>query len=211
MRSIIVSGGKAPSKELLKEYIKDDDYIVGVDKGCNILKEIEVTPNIILGDFDSIDKEVLNYYKDKNVKIEKFNAEKDYTDTDLGYIKALEVNPSEIILFGATGSRIDHMLGNIGILLKGLRENIKVTIVDDNNKMYAVNKSSLVKKEEGRVISFHALSDIVKNLTIKNGKYPLNNYNMTLLEPRAICNEFLDDDIYIEFDSGIILILYTKD
>ncbi|CUP68375.1 thiamine diphosphokinase [Clostridium baratii] len=211
MRSIIVSGGKAPSKELLKEYIKDDDYIVGVDKGCNILKEIEVTPNIILGDFDSIDKEVLNYYKDKNVKIEKFNAEKDYTDTDLGYIKALEVNPSEIILFGATGSRIDHMLGNIGILLKGLRENIKVTIVDDNNKMYAVNKSSLVKKEEGRVISFHALSDVVKNLTIKNGKYPLNNYNMTLLEPRAICNEFLDDDIYIEFDSGIILILYTKD
>ena len=211
MRSIIVSGGKAPSKELLKEYIKDDDYIVGVDKGCNILKEIEVTPNIILGDFDSIDKEVLNYYKDKNVKIEKFNAEKDYTDTDLGYIKALEVNPSEIILFGVTGSRIDHMLGNIGILLKGLRENIKVTIVDDNNKMYAVNKSSLVKKEEGRVISFHALSDVVKNLTIKNGKYPLNNYNMTLLEPRAICNEFLDDDIYIEFDSGIILILYTKD
>lgn len=211
MRSIIVSGGKSPSKELLKEYIKDDDYIVGVDKGCNILKEIEVTPNIILGDFDSIDKEVLNYYKDKNVKIEKFNAEKDYTDTDLGYIKALEVNPSEIILFGATGSRIDHMLGNIGILLKGLRENIKVTIVDDNNKMYAVNKSSLVKKEEGRVISFHALSDVVKNLTIKNGKYPLNNYDMTLLEPRAICNEFLDDDIYIEFDSGIILILYTKD
>ena len=211
MRSIIVSGGKAPSKELLKEYIKDDDYIVGVDKGCNILREIEVTPNIILGDFDSIDKEVLNYYKDKGVKIEKFNPEKDYTDTDLGYIKALEVNPSEIILFGATGSRIDHMLGNIGILLKGLRENIKVTIVDDNNKMYAVNKSSLVKKEEGRVISFHALSDVVKNLTIKNGKYPLNNYDMTLLEPRAICNEFLDDDIYIEFDSGIILILYTKD
>lgn len=211
MRSIIVSGGKAPSKELLKEYIKDDDYIVGVDKGCNILREIEVTPNIILGDFDSIDKEVLNYYKDKGVKIEKFNPEKDYTDTDLGYIKALEVNPSEIILFGATGSRIDHMLGNIGILLKGLRENIKVTIVDDNNRMYAVNKSSLVKKEKGCVISFHALSDVVKNLTIKNGKYPLNNYDMTLLEPRAICNEFLDDDIYIEFDSGIILILYTKD
>lgn len=211
MRSIIVSGGKAPSKELLKEYIKDDDYIVGVDKGCNILREIEATPNIILGDFDSIDKEVLNYYKDKGVKIEKFNPEKDYTDTDLGYIKALEVNPSEIILFGATGSRIDHMLGNIGILLKGLRENIKVTIVDDNNRMYAVNKSSLVKKEKGCVISFHALSDVVKNLTIKNGKYPLNNYDMTLLEPRAICNEFLDDDIYIEFDSGIILILYTKD
>ena len=140
MRSIIVSGGKAPSKELLKEYIKDDDYIVGVDKGCNILREIEATPNIILGDFDSIDKEVLNYYKDKGVKIEKFNPEKDYTDTDLGYIKALEVNPSEIILFGATGSRIDHMLGNIGILLKGLRENIKVTIVDDNNRMYAVIK-----------------------------------------------------------------------
>ncbi|MGL4570962.1 MAG: thiamine diphosphokinase [Clostridium sp.] len=211
MRSIVVSGGKAPSKDLLRSYLKDDDYIIGVDSGCNILKELNIKPNLILGDFDSINKEVLSFFENSNVKIEKFNSEKDYTDTDLGYRRAIGVNPSEVIMFGVTGSRIDHMLGNIGILLKGLKDNVKITIIDDNNKMFIVNENSTIKKEVGSVISFHALSDVVKNLTIKNGKYPLNNYDMTLLEPRAICNEFLDEDILIEFDSGNILVLYTRD
>ena len=84
-------------------------------------------------------------------------------------------------------------------------------IIDDNNRIYLVNKNSIIKKEEGKVISFHALSDVVKKFTIKNAKYNLTNYDMTILKPRAICNEFLDDDIEISFDSGIILVMYSID
>ncbi len=76
---------------------------------------------------------------------------------------------------------------------------------------YLHNKSTVIKKDAGKVISFHALSDEVKNFNITGGKYPLENYNMKILEPRAICNEFLDGDINISFDSGIILVLYTND
>lgn len=51
MRAIIISGGKAPSKELLLSYIKEDDILIGIDKGCDVFYEYNITPNIILGDF----------------------------------------------------------------------------------------------------------------------------------------------------------------
>lgn len=211
MRAIIVSGGKPPSKELLLNNLNDKDFIIGVDKGCNTLYENGIIPNIIVGDFDSVDNDVLEFYKEKNVLINKFRTDKDYSDTDLGYEKAKECGATEILLFGATGNRLDHMLGNIGILFKALKDKIDMKIIDDNNKIFLIDKSTKLKGKYGDLISFHAMSDIVTNINIKNARYSLANYNMSLLEPRAICNEFLNEDIEITFDEGKILVLYSTD
>lgn len=211
MRAIIVSGGNKPSKELLMSYIKDDDYIIGVDKGCNALYEYGITPNEILGDFDSADLKIIDYFKNKKVKNQTFPPEKDYTDSDLGYIVAKERGFKDIIFFGATGTRVDHMLANIGIMIKANRENIHMEIVDDNNRMFIINKKTTLKGKYGQLLGFHALSDVVKNVSIKGAKYTLENYDMTLLEPRAICNEFLDEDVTISFDDGLILVIYSND
>ena len=131
MRAVIVTGGNSPSKELLDRYLKKDDFIIGVDKGCNCLYENQIEPRVILGDFDSINGLVLDYYINKGITIEKFKPEKDYSDTDLAYRKAVEMGAKEVILFGATGTRVDHMLGNIGIMLKALKDNIHLEIIDD--------------------------------------------------------------------------------
>ncbi|MDS0524935.1 thiamine diphosphokinase [Clostridium sp. SHJSY1] len=211
MRAIVVSGGYKPSKELLLSYIKKDDFIIGVDKGCNCLYEYEIEPDMILGDFDSAKKEVIESFKAKGTKILTFNPEKDYTDTDLGYEKAKEVGATEILFFGATGSRVDHSLGNVGILLKSLREEVKTEIIDDHNRILLIDKETTFKGKYGELISFHSLSDIVINVNIKGAKYELSNYDMTLLEPRAICNEFIDSDIVISFNSGIIMVIFPVD
>ena len=68
MRAIIISGGKAPSKELLLSYIKEDDMLIGVDKGCNAFYEYNITPHLILGDFDSAKKEYIEEFIKRGVK-----------------------------------------------------------------------------------------------------------------------------------------------
>ena len=211
MRAIIISGGKAPSKELLLSYIKEDDMLIGVDKGCNTFYEYNITPHLILGDFDSAKKEYVEEFKKRGVKFEKYNPEKDYTDTHLGYIKAKENGADEIIMFGVTGTRLDHTLANLGILFMALKDKIKLEIIDDNNRSFLIDKKTTFKGQEGQLISFHALSNVVKNVNITGAKYSLKNYDMTLLEPRAICNEFLDKDITISFDEGIIMVIFPID
>lgn len=210
MRSVIVSGGTAPSKELLLKYIKSDDFIIGVDKGCDALYKYNIKPNIVLGDFDSASSEVVEYFKKEIEDFRKYKPEKDYTDTDLGYITAKENGATEILLFGATGTRLDHMFGNIGIMLKALRENIDLKIIDNYNITYLIDKKTTFSGKFGEEISFHAISDVVKNVEIKGAKYELHSYDMTLFEPRAICNQFIDSDITISFDSGIIMVDYPK-
>lgn len=211
MRAIIVSGGNPPSKELLLSHIKKDDFIIGVDKGCNCLAEYNIMPNLILGDFDSAKKEIIDSFINKGVKSERFRPDKDYTDTDLGYEKAKENGATDILLFGATGTRLDHMLGNIGIMLKSLKENIKLNIIDDNNEITLIDKPTTFQGTYGDLLSFHAISDVVKNVNITGAKYTLENYDMTLFEPRAICNEFIDKDITISFTEGKVLVIRPRD
>ena len=211
MRCIIVTGGNPPSKDLLLSYLKNEDYLIGVDKGCNALFEFGLKPNLILGDFDSVSSEVMSYYRESGVDILKFQPEKDYSDTDLGYRKAIELGAKEILLFGATGTRMDHMLGNVGLLMKSLRDYVRLEIIDDNNRIYLIDKSTRIQGEAEGIISFHAAIDVVKNINIRGAKYDLVNYDMTLFEPRAICNEFIGKDIDITFDSGIIMVIFSKD
>lgn len=210
-RAVIVTGGNPPSKKLLLSKMAKGDFVIGVDKGCNCLYEYGIVPNLILGDFDSAKKEVIEELKKSGANILQFEPEKDYTDTDLGYVKAKELGYSNILLFGATGSRVDHALGNLGILLKSLNDGVRLEIIDDNNRMFLVDKDSRFSGEFGQLISFHALSDTVKSFNITGAKYELKNYDMKLLEPRAICNEFIDSEIVITFDSGIILVIYPTD
>lgn len=207
----IISGGNPPSEKLLKDYLSEVDFIIAADKGCECLYNYNIVPDLLIGDFDSANKEILNKARLKIKEILKFPPEKDYTDTEIALMEAAKRGAEKILLFGATGSRMDHTLGNIGLLLIAKEKGIILEIIDDNNRIYLGKNKMILHGSYGDNISFHALSDRVVNLEIKGGKYTLESYDMTLLAPRAICNEFIDTPIEISYDSGDLLILHSKD
>ena len=211
MKAVIVTGGKKPSKSLLKSYLEKDDFIIGVDSGCNCLYEYKVYPDIIMGDFDSAHEEAIRFLEEKNIKKVSFNTDKDYSDTQLAYEKAKELGYKNIILFGATGSRLDHSLGNIGLLFDALKNKIDLEIIDDNNRIFFIDKPTTLQGDYGQTLSFMPMSYTVSGVTIEGAKYLLDDYDMTILEPRAISNEFLNKDITISFRSGIIMVIYSRD
>lgn len=211
MKAIIVTGGNKPSKKLLNSYIKSGDLIIGADKGSEYLYDYEIMPNIILGDFDSISEEKLKKIEEKQVEIIKFPPEKDYTDTEIAIMEATKRGADTIYLFGGLGTRADHSLGNIGLLLTTKNKGARLLIVDDHNKMYLADKNMSLNGSQGEIISFHALSDVVKGFEIRGAKYNLNSYDMHLLDPRAVCNEFIDTPINIKYESGELLIIHAID
>ena len=208
----IISGGTPPSKYLLEKYLGKIEYIIAADSGCECLYEYKITPNLIVGDFDSINESIFIEMKKSVKEIIEFPPEKDYTDTEIAVIEGIKRGAKKIYLFGCTGSRIDHMLGNIGLLLNYKKKGIELEILDDKNRMYLAHKKMILNGEYGENIGFHAISDVVKNLKIKGAKYNIENgYDMKLLDPRAICNEFLDSPIEISFDEGELLIIHSID
>lgn len=212
MKIVIVSGGNPPSYELISEELKDSSSLICADSGGECLYRYNIVPNFLMGDFDSISREALEFFlKQEKCIIDTYPQDKDFTDTELVLNKAVQLGANEIVFLGCTGTRIDHLMGNIGMLLRCLKLNIKAYIKDNNNIIEIADKPIRIKKEKGTIFSLQAYCDKVKDLNIRGAKFELEHYDLTLGDPRTISNEFLNKDVDIDFKSGILLIFYSKD
>lgn len=212
MKCLIVAGGVKPKDEIIKKYASQCNLIIGVDKGCNYLFETRIKPNYIVGDFDSSKKDIIEKLVEWGSIKYQYQCEKNFTDSEEAFELAISKGAKEIIFLGSTGQRFDHTLGNLGLLLKALKLNIKAKIVDDRNQIFLVNKSATIKKVSCyKYISFLAYNDTVKEFTIKNAKYNLDKYTLEVGDSRTVSNEFLNEEINIEISNGNILVILSKD
>ena len=215
MKTLIVTGGKL-EKEFLLKTIKESEFetIIAVDNGLKILSEIKVNPQHIVGDFDTVKREILEKYKENtSIKIHKFNPIKDNTDTDIAIRLAVELKSDEIIILGAIGTRIDHLLGNIHVLKYALDSNIKCKIIDENNEIQLIDKTTILKKKDmtKKYISLIPLTEKVENINLKGFKYELKNGTLTIGSSLGISNEISKQEAIIEFDNGILIMINSKD
>lgn len=212
MKVLIVGGGNEPSGKLLEDYAKKVDKIIGVDRGCSYLLKNNIYPHYIVGDFDSINRDDIKKLEIDSIKKFKYNCEKDSTDSDIAMEIALNMEFSEIYMIAMTGSRLDHSFANLGLLSKANGAGAKAYIINETNKIYLLEESSKIKKDNSyRYISFLAYCDKVENFNIKNAKYNLENYTLYLGDNRTVSNEFLEEDIELEFTKGKILVIFSKD
>ena len=91
--------------------------IIAGDKGLEALYQLKMIPNHVVGDFDSVSSEILEFYKKQpQIIFHTYRAEKDNTDTDIALKLAIQLKSSKITMLGALGKRMDHALANIHIL-----------------------------------------------------------------------------------------------
>jgi thiamine pyrophosphokinase len=210
MRAIVIGGGEAPSKELILSYLDKEALIIAADGGANILYEYNMTPQYLLGDFDSISPQIFEEIQG-SCDVIKFPVEKDYTDSDLALDKATELGATEVVFLGCTGKRVDHFLGNICVLYRALKRGILAYIVDEYNILYLIDKPTLLKGEKGDTFSLLSYFQNVKGLTITGAKYSLKNFDLEVENNLTISNKFDCREVNIEFKSGVLLVNRCKD
>lgn len=211
MKAVIVSGGTPPSYGLIKQELRDSSCLICADSGANCLYKYNIYPDVIVGDLDSIHENALKYFECKNTNILKYPREKDCTDTEIALDKAIELGANEIVLLGNTGSRIDHLLGNLGMLLKCLKLDINAIIKDEHNSISISNKPIKIKGNIGDTFSLISYYENVENLSIMGAKYPLNNHYLEIGSALGISNEFLEEEVDITFTKGVLIVIFSKD
>ncbi|GCD09509.1 thiamine diphosphokinase [Clostridium tagluense] len=211
MKVIIISGGNPPSKEFITKEITEDTFLIGADSGANCLYDYNIEPHLLVGDFDSIDKGAFEYFKKGKCIIDIYPAEKDFTDTEIAAQKALCMKPNEIVFLGCIGSRVDHLLGNIGMLKICMENGVDACIKDENNDIRLVNTSTSLSGTVGQIFSLQSYGDEIIGLTIEGSKYPLNNYNLKTGQSITISNEFVLPQVELKFKSGTLMIILSSD
>ncbi len=209
MKAIIIASGKSINKEIFNDIYAENDFIICADGGLNYLDSLSMTPNLIVGDFDSVDKSLLVKYN--NVKIRKFLPEKDFTDTEIAVEEAISSGYKEIVIFGATGTRLDHTMANIMLIERYIKLNIDIKIIDDNNYIQILNKNIILDKKEGYYLSIIPITDYIEGITLRGLKYPLNNVKVKRGSTLCISNEVIDANAEILITSGVGLLFLSRD
>ena len=154
----------------------------------------------------------INHDKEQ-IEVCMLNPEKDDTDTEYAIREAIRRGAMEIVVIGATGTRIDHVLGNISLLGIGLEEQIKISLVDEHNRIRMINQPLTIRKAEqyGKYVSLIPFSEKVSGVTLRGLKYPLTDYTMGGFNSLGISNEIVSDEASISLSSGQLIVIESKD
>lgn len=166
---ILVLNGKISKKSELHPLIKKYDIIVCADGAANKLVDININPNIVIGDLDSINKKVrnnifTNFIHENNQNLNDF-------EKSLMWLKKEKYNDIDII--GFDGKRIDHTIGNFSIALKQI-SNFNLTIFTDSGIFYTIKKYRKIDNILNRYISVFSYKKNIK-ITTKGLQYELTN------------------------------------
>ena len=210
MKICIVLNGSVNDYNKTKQIIHKEnyDYIIGADGGCNHLYNMGILPNYVIGDLDSINKDLIKYYESKNIIFKKFPTHKDQTDAEICIHLAKTLNATEIHVIGALGGRIDHALSNIGLMYYVLEMGIEPKILTSEEEVVIIhNDTKVIKGKKGDTISILALKQDAIGVTLEKLEYPLNKARVSYLSPLGISNVMLEDECNITVEDGYLLVI----
>lgn len=234
MDILIISGG-AIDEAFALDFLSKKPFhqVIVADSGlafAHRAKKAGLNLNLthLVGDFDSVDPYILKQYKaDSKIEVREFRPEKDYTDTDIAVktaIKLIQENQKkgtdregdatpEICILGALGTRQDHALANIGLLLQPYSEGIEACIIDPWNKLTIIEDSYMISKSAqfGNYISLIPLSPQIKDITLTGFKYPLLHRDVVMGESLCVSNEIVDNVASIAIGEGKMLLVQSRD
>jgi len=215
---LVITGGTVDNKWLKSispSYFQSK--IIAADRGLFYAEQAGLFADYILGDFDSLPQGILDKYKEKEVKIRTYPPEKDYTDTHLALLWAVEEGAESVTIVGGMGTRFDHSFANIGLLSMLLEKGVKGEILDPHNRIFMMDQEHLgtvrIKKEgnEEQYISLIPYTEKVTGISLTGFKYPLKKETLTIGISRGISNELTEEEGLIQIEEGILIVCISKD
>lgn len=206
MKAVIIAHGFY-SKEALKREVEDANLVICSDGGSIYAYKEGIVPDLIVGDFDSISKEVYNHFKLLGTEFYEFPKDKDYTDTELCIDCAIDRGAKIITIVSGLGSRIDHSLINIGLLYKILKSKLKGYIATDDAYIYLCDDKIKLEGKKGDTLSLIPLTMEVNGIVTAGLKYPLDNGSISIGQSIGVSNEFLSKECSIQVKEGILIIV----
>jgi thiamine pyrophosphokinase len=210
MRVVIFAGGTLWPGKGFYDVMAGAEMVIAADSGAATALKYGYTPEIVVGDFDSLDMALLEVLSEKGSQIRRVEVEKDETDTELAVQVALEQGATSITLLGAIGgARFDHTMANI-LLLAGF-EGVPIRIVDGPMTCWLVRGpgSSAVDGYVGDLVSLMPLTSDASGIHTKGLFYPLRGETLHFGKPRGVSNVLIEEHGEVFVEEGMMLVIHT--
>jgi thiamine pyrophosphokinase len=209
MHITIFANGELPDTDIVLE---PKTIIIAVDGGLHHCSALDLNPDILIGDFDSISEDDVAKYKGEGVKLIKFPSLKDETDLELALIHAVELGAQEITLYGLLGGRWDMNFSNIMLLSSPRFDQVRFYIESGETSIRILRggmKLNINKRTDDR-LSIIPLCPQANGITLKGLEWILDNASLDFGSQRGLSNRILNEEAIIQLRSGKLLVIIEK-
>ena len=188
-------------------------FIICADGGYEHLKRLDLKPDILIGDFDSLHSDI-----PEDIPVIRLEVEKDVSDTDRCIQYAVSEGYSAIFIIGGMGGRCDHTVANLQNMVRySMFSNEfgyapRIIMADRQNYVFALKNDSVqLPKLPGYKLSLLSFTEKCEGVSARGTHYKIEDAELTNLFPLGLSNEFEEDVIEISVKKGTLLVMLTKD
>ena len=208
MRAVIFVNGEVRDYPALARWLRRGDHLIGADGGTGHILALDLVPDAVVGDLDSLEPATVAALIAQGVDVERYPVAKDQTDLELAIERGLRAGASEILLLGALGGRLDQTLANLLILAQ---RNWPVPLrLAEGNQLAQVLRSGetlTLTAAPGSTVSAIPLSAVVTGITYGGLEYPLQDATLAIGSTRGVSNVVASSPATVAIKEGVLLVV----
>ncbi len=204
MRAIILANGDFNQQSV---DIKSDDILIAVDGGASHCLMLDLIPDIVLGDFDSIPDQDQARLAQSEIEFIRYPKRKDEIDLELGLILAIERGATEVHVYAALGSRWDMTVANLMLIMHPKMQRAKICFFDGLQEIRTIRagQTESLIGEPGDTISLIPLQGDAQGISTSGLAYPLVREALLFGATKGVSNVLIGTKGSISLEKGFLL------
>jgi thiamine pyrophosphokinase len=209
-RAIIFANGELPELETIRRLLQPDDLLIAADGGARHCRALGLTPQWVIGDFDSLSAEELGALEQAGATLLRHPRDKDETDLELALLEAAARGAASVLVLGAFGGRLDMTLANVLLLTHPKLADVHVELRHGPQTAWLVRPpGGVVSGEPGDTVSLLPLDGDVFGVVTHGLRYPLRGETLVTGPARGVSNTLTESPARLELTAGLLLVIHS--
>jgi thiamine pyrophosphokinase len=206
-RAIIFANGRMDVLPPIIATIHPEDLIIAADGGSLHCKTLGITPTVVIGDFDSLDANDIDTYRQMGVETVQFPTHKDETDLELALTYAVNHAVTHVFILGALGNRWDMTLANILLAVHIKFSELSIRLLDGPDELAILRGEGHldINDRAGDTLSLIPVGGDACGIKTHGLVYPLNDEILYFGSSRGVSNVIISDQVQVILKQGILL------
>lgn len=207
MKVIIFANGRFTDHHSARAEIGPADIVIAADGGARHCQAIELIPQVLIGDYDSLSQSELDSFQNAGTKLIRYPAKKDWTDLELAIEYACQLKPKEILIYGGLGNRWDQTLANLLLLSRVNCNNTRLRMLDGPQEISLVRgpQTLNIQGEPGDTVSLIPIAGHAQGVKTQGLEYPLNDEPLYFGATRGVSNVLVENTASISLSEGMLV------
>ena len=201
-KCIIVGAGNFNGMSIMPD---KDDYVIAADGGYTYLRNMGIEPDVLIGDFDSLD------LIPEHRKLIRHSPIKDDTDMALAAAYAAKEGYSKFIIYGGLGGRLDHTIANLMLINSMAKAGLEAYLIGEDIIITAVFRERLIFSEKCTgMFSAFCLGESCTGVTESGLKYTLEDEELSSGMTLGVSNEYIGQKSYVEVKENVLTVIWEE-